>query len=221
MALPVIGGVVRAAVVGKTQGGGPWVNVWHFMYADGASSPGPTEIDAMHALFVRFYSGSPFAGGTPWLTACATSTTTERVDYTVLNGTSLGYTKAFAAAGGGGANTSPASVSPVLTFRTNTRGRRYRGRVYLPPPASGASQIDAQGKLLQSVANVVTANAAGMRTAMAAIQWKHVVASYGKSLHKDPNDKYDKIEVTWTPFATEVTAYTMDLVLDVQRRRKA
>jgi len=56
---------------------------------------------------------------------------------------------------------------------------------------------------------------------MAAIQWKHVVASYGKSLHKDPNDKYDKIEVTWTPFATEVTAYTMDLVLDVQRRRKA
>jgi hypothetical protein len=218
MPLPLIANTVRAAVVGTTAGGGPWVNVWHFEYT---TPPNTTNIDALHALFTRFYSGTAFSGGTPWLTACATSTTVSRVDYTVLDGAALGYTKTFAAAGGAGASTLPAEISPVLTLRTNTRGRRYRGRLYLPPPAAGAGQIDAAGHLLSSVATVVLAQAEGMRSALAAAGWHHVVASYGKSLHKDPSDPHDKIEVTWTPFATWVTTYTMDLVLDVQRRRKS
>jgi hypothetical protein len=221
MPLPVIGGVVRCSVVGKSQGGGPWVNVWHWMYADGASSPGSSEIDALHAVFGRFYTGTIYPGGNTYLAACATNTTVERVDYTVLNGTSLGYTKTLTGAGAGGASTMPAEVSPVLTLRTNTRGRRYRGRLYLPPPAQSATVIDSSGKLLTAVANAIITQATGMASAASAIQWKPVVASYGKSLIKDPNDKYDKIEVTWTPFATPVTTWTMDLVLDVQRRRKA
>jgi len=221
MPLPIIGGVVRAACIGVVQGGGPWVNVQHWMYADGASSPGTTEITALHALLTRLYYGTAFGAGAPWFNACASGTSMSRVDYTVLNGTSLGLTLAAVGNGSGGATTTPAEVAAVLTLRTNTRGRRYRGRIYLPAPGSSATNITSDGKLSATILTAVVTQAQGLRTAAAAIQWKPVVASYGKSLINDPADPHDKIEVTWTPFATEVTTYTLDAVLDVQRRRKS
>jgi len=81
--------------------------------------------------------------------------------------------------------------------------------------------ITADGKLGAAAVSATIAQIAGLIAALPAIQWELVVASYGKSLIKDPNDKYDKIESTWTPFATPVTNVTMDDVFDVQRRRKA
>ena len=109
----------------------------------------------------------------------------------------------------------------MMTLRTNIRGRRYRGRIYLPQPASGSTIIGNDGKLSATILTAVPTQAQGLQTALQAIQWSIVVASYGKSLVKDPNDKYDKIEVTWSPFATDVSTFTMDGVLDVMRNRKS
>lgn len=220
MALPVIQGVVRCAVVGTTHGGGPWVNVWHWEYALGASTPGKTEIDALHPVFFRFYSGTAYGTGLPWLNACSASTTIQRIDYTILNGTALGYTKTASASGTGGASTMPAECAAVLTLRTDVRGRRYRGRIYLPAPISASSSLAADGTIATTTVNAALNQAAGMVTAAAAVQWRPVVASYGKSLVNDPSDPHDKIPVTWTPFATPITSFTMDNRFDVQRRRK-
>jgi hypothetical protein len=220
MPLPVIPGVVRAAVVGKCVSGQPWVNVWHFQYAGGASSPGPTEIDTLHLSFIRMYSGTAYSGGAAWLSACATATTLDRVDYTVLNGTALGYTKSVAVSGTRAQPSLPSEDAHVVTFRTLIRGRRYRGRTYLPACCSDASQMGTNGELLTTVPALVIAQWTGMAAALVSAQWKHVVASYGKSLIKDPNDPHDKIETTWAPFCTPVATVTMDTKVDVQRNRK-
>jgi hypothetical protein len=147
--------------------------------------------------------------------------TLSRVDYTILNGSSLGYSKTATGAGSSGTSALPAQNAAVLTLRTDTRGRRTRGRIYFPAPSSAGTVITPDGHLAATIVQVMVAQAQGMATAAAAVQWKPVVASYGKSLVKDPNDKHDKIEVQWTPFATNVTNWTMDTTLDVQRRRKS
>lgn len=221
MVLPVIDGVVRAAVVGYTASGGPWTNVWHLRHTPTSTPPTIAQIDAAHALFVRMYSGAAFGVGAPWFNAVPTAAGVSRIDYTVLDGSALGYTRPFIASGAGGAAASPAEVAAVLTLRTNTRGRRYRGRIYLPQPASGSTIIGNDGKLSSTILTAVPTQAQGLQTALQGISWAIVVASYGKSLIKDPNDKYDKIEVTWTPFATDVTTFSMDGVLDVIRNRKS
>src|SRR5438093_165316 len=125
--LPIIAGVVRAAVRGLCPSLEPWTNVHHLQYADGASSPGVTEITAVDALLARLYFGTVFAGGTAWLTNCSTAVTLVSIEYTVLDGTSLGYSFAHAATGLTG-NTLPSECAPVLTLLTGRRGRRYRGR---------------------------------------------------------------------------------------------
>jgi hypothetical protein len=67
--------------------------------------------------------------------------------------------------------------------------------------------------LTSTVTNAIVAQYAGMTSALAAIQWTPVVASYG---HGTTNG----VPTTWTPFATPVTATRMDANVDVQRRRK-
>jgi len=221
MPLPVIAGVMRCAVVGQTQGGDTWTNVWHARDKAGITPTPLTRIDELHAMLIRVYTGTAFASGAPWFNACATGVTLTRVDYTALDGMALGYSKAASGAGSSGTSTLPAQTSSVVTLRTAVRGRRTRGRIYLPACSAAGTVITADGKLGAAAVSATIAQIAGLIAALPAIQWELVVASYGKSLIKDPNDKYDKIESTWTPFATPVTNVTMDAVFDVQRRRKA
>lgn len=221
MALPVIPGVVRAAVSGVVSGGGKWVNVWHWQYADGASSPGPIEIDILHPILSRIYSGTAYGAGTPWISYCPSGTQMQQIDYTVLNGTSLGYSKTASGTGAASPPALPAEVAACLSLKTDIRGRRYRGRVYLPAPVGTAVVLQPTGLLQTAVTVGIVAQVTGAVAAAASSLWKPVVASYGKSLIKDPNDKYDKIEVSWAPFATVITSWSMNPAMDVQRGRKA
>jgi hypothetical protein len=220
MALPTIPGVVRAAVKGTMPNGQTWVNVQHFEYALGASSPGTTEIDGLHIELARFYVGTNYTTGKYVLFYGPNTLKTLQVDYTVLDAASLMYTKLMAASGTSAATgVQPSELAPVLTLRTAVRGRRNRGRIYLPTPTTNG-YIGTTGDLDTVYTGAIVLQYMDMRTALAAKQWRPVVASYGKSLINDPVDKHDKIEVTWTPYATPITNVTMDTKVDVQRSRK-
>jgi hypothetical protein len=221
MALPTIQGVVRAAVTGAVAGGGKWVNVWHARYAGGASIPGTAEIDLLHPHLVRIYTGTAYGAGLSWLNSCPTSTTITGIDYTILDNTSLGYSKTASGAGLQGGSSLPGEVAHVLTLRTAVRGRRYRGRVFLPTAGTTATVLQANGNLTTTSATGIEEQVKGAMAALTAVQWKLGVASYGKSLINDPNDPHDKIPVTWAPFFTELAVPTMNLVADVIRRRKS
>jgi hypothetical protein len=215
MALPVIAGVVRASVRGALPSGSPWVNVVHFRYADGASAPGSTEINLLHPKFLRLYTGTAYAGGVAWLNRCKSSVTLIDITYTPLDATSLSVVKTVNAAGSNATlNQLPSEVAMVLSLRTATRGRRYRGRIYLPAPAY--DQLTTTGGVDTGTANLggqTVAQWTGMAADILTNQWKPVVASYGKGTnHGTPT--------TWAPFATDVVAATVDGQFDVQRRRK-
>jgi len=222
--LPNIPGAVRCVVSGLTPSGRKWANIHHMRYAGGASSPGTTEIDNMDVELFRFYSGTVYAGGATVLSSCSTTVTITQIDYTVLDGAALAYSKPHAAAGSGGTSNLPSEVSAALTLRTTTRGRRYRGRIYLPP--FGPSSIDAAGNWTSALRTGLIAQYNGMMAALTPKQWKPVVASYGYSWIDDPSDVIPpsghspKILATWAPFATDINSVTMDAKPDVQRRRK-
>lgn len=222
--LPSIAGTVRCVVSGLTPSGRKWANIHHMRYAGGASSPGTTEIDNMDVELFKLYSGTAYAGGGAVLNVCPATTTVTQIDYTVLDGAALAYSKPHTASGIGAGNSLPPEVSAVLTLRTTTRGRRYRGRVYLPPFVVG--NTDATGSWTSTVRNALIAQYQGMMGALGPKQWKPVVASYGYSWIDDPNDVQPpsghspKILSTWGPFATDINAVTMDAKPDVQRRRK-
>lgn len=222
--LPTIAGVVRCAVSGLTPSGRKWTNVHHMRYAAGASSPGTTEIDNMDVELFRLYSGTAYAGGAAIFVMCPTTVSMTQIDYTVLDGAALAYSKVHNVAATGTGNSQPSEVAAVLTLRTTQRGRRYRGRLYLPP--FNAAQVDATGNWTATTRNNCTGQYMGMLGALAPKQWVPVVASYGHSWIDDPNDVIPpsghspKIESTWTPFATNINSVTMDQKPDVQRRRK-
>lgn len=222
--LPTIPGAVRCVVSGLTASGRKWANIHHMVYALGASSPGTIEIDNMDVELLRFYTGTAYSGGGAYLTFCTPNITLVQIDYTVLNATALAYSRPHAAAGTGVANNCPAEVSACLTLRTTTRGRRYRGRLYLPSP--NLTQLQTNGNWTSAFTNNVIGQYGGMMTALAAKQWAPAVASYGYSWIDDPSDVIPpsghspKILSTWAPFATAINSVTMDGKPDVQRRRK-
>lgn len=204
MPLPVIAGVVRAAVSGKVPSAQNWTNVWHFRYSGGASSPGPTDITALDALFTRVYSGTAFGGGFPWLTKCGSAVTLTKISYVILDGSALGQDVAKSLLGTGGATSVPSECSPVLTLRSNQRGRSHRGRVYLPPFLQ--ANLTADGRLNSTAATDFINQVNGFKTALGGALvspfWEMGIASYKLSV--------------FTPLASA----TMDLDVDVQRRRK-
>lgn len=218
MPLPTIAGTVRCAVQGLATSGRKWTNVHHMRYSGGASSPGTVELDALDVELFRFYSGTAYTSGQAVMAACPAAVTITQIDYTVLDGMSLIYSKAHAVAGGGGASSLPSEVSMAVTLRTNIRGRRNRGRIYLPPMTP--SNIGANGNWSSTLTTFIVNQYLGMMGALTPKQWAPVVASYGHSLINDPSDPHDKIEVNWTPYATNIVTPTIDAKPDVQRRRK-
>jgi hypothetical protein len=109
----------------------------------------------------------------------------------------------------GGINGTPVGNQRVLcvSFRTDLRGRNYRGRNYL----SGIVESN-----LANPNNVTTVHAAAWVTAFEAIQntlateegWTQCVVS--RFLNKQPRA---------VGLATDVTTYTVNTQLDTQRRR--
>lgn len=213
MALPNIAGTVRATFRGTNVAGQQWANVMHLRYALGASNPGPTEIAAMDTKLLRLYTGTAYAGGAAWFTLCSSDTKLIDATYYVLNGTSSPQVISHIASGTAAASTNQAQeIAHVLTVRTGVRGRRYRGRIYLPA-VSTANMVGAQGTMTAAAVTSTVNQATGLLADLASIQWEFGVASYGQgSVHGTPT--------TWTPFFTPATLFTMDAVPDVQRRRK-
>jgi len=204
MPLPIIAGTVRISYRGLMTSGRQWANVLHARYAGGASTPGVSDVAALDALLVRCYTGAAFGAGTSWFTKSAPGTTLIDATAYVLNGTSTPQVIAHAAVGTAGGNTLPSEVAHVVTVRTGTRGRSYRGRIYLP--ASTATHIDATGSLLAADVTTTLAQFTGCAAALGgpavAPFWELGVASY---LHN-----------VFTP----LSLFTMDAKCDVQRRRK-
>lgn len=202
--------------------GRQWVNVIHARYAAGASSPGPTEIAALDAILVRLYTGAIFSGGSVWFSLCSLDVKLTDATYYVLNGTASPVVISHVAQGSLSTNTGlPSEVAHCITLRTGTRGRRYRGRIYLPAVSAANA---AGGNLLATAVTSTLAQLQGIVAAAAAIQWEIGVASYGSSWNRGPNNAHGAAShVTWSPFFTSIgnpSQATMDQKPDVQRRRK-
>jgi len=184
------------------------VNVLHFRFQGGAATPTASDITALHAKVERCYKGTAYGAGAAVSVAMPNSSGFTDVTYTPLDGSGISRVYSIAGAAANSNLTLPAEVTWVLTLRTDVRGRRYRGRLYLPTFTT--AHLAAGGVLASSTATATVTQFEGFRTDLTAINFAWVVASYGKSP-----------KAAWTPFATDITAVTMNPVADVQRRRKA
>lgn len=211
--LPTIAGVTRVTFRGSNVAGQQWANVMHFKYTGGAGYGGLTERTQLDAKLIRLYSGTAYSTGVPWLTHCTADT--KLIDCTMypLDGTSGPTTFSHTNPGTAPASTNQAAeVAHVLTLRTGTRGRRYRGRIYLPA-VSTTFMTGASGGLLSTANANFLVQARGLLADLPAGGWEWHVASYGHGT--DGN-----VATSWSPFSTLIAELTMDAIPDVQRRRK-
>jgi hypothetical protein len=211
--LPIIAGTTRATWRGTNNAGQQWANVMHFRFLAGPGNPSTSDLAALDAKILRLYTGAAYTTGVPWLTNVPSNTALIDATYYILNGTSVPFIQLHTQTGAASpAANLPPEIAHCLTLRTDTRGRRYRGRIYLPAVASTAISGTSG-----TVTGTVTANfltqATGMRLDLATINWEWVVASYGLG-------SANGLPQTWAPFATTITTLSMDGVPDVQRRRK-
>lgn len=204
MPLPVLPGVVRVSVGGPIRGGGNWSNSWHFRRIS-LDDPSLSEMNALAAGLAAWYSLQVMG-------RCAPGTTLADMVMTPLDGTSGGITYSQNIQGTDTFETMPPEVAQCLTIRTASRGRRARGRVFLP--AFTVSSYDGDGKIMVSVASDILAALTIDLTALGALGWELGVASYGTSTNRLG------VTTTWSPFFTPSTTQTMDLRADVQRSRK-
>lgn len=214
MSLPTIAGTVRVAVRGHTAYGTRWVNVLHLKRISG--SPSTADFPAIVTLLNQLYGGATFGGGgAALLSACNASTGVDDYTFTSLDSSLASAVLSASAAGTGAASSLPAEVAEVITLRTNTRGRRYRGRIFLPPMT--ATNIVANGTLATSLATSLPAQCGGFQTAIGALGTPYTwgVASYGRSVNRAG------VVTTWTPMFNTINSWSFDLIADVQRRRKS
>jgi hypothetical protein len=186
----------------------------HFRYADGASAPGLSEITALDAKLIRLYSGTAYSTGVPWFSLCTPEIKLIDATYYPLSAAGAPTVLSHTQQGSLGTNTNTAQETAiVLTLRTALRGRKNRGRIYLPS-VSTAQMSGSGGVLIATAVSNFLIQARGLLADLPSIQWKWVVASYGHSVLKNGTPS------SWTPYATDLTDVTMDGVPDVQRRRK-
>lgn len=199
MPLPVIPSVCRVAVRGTCPSGQRWVNVVHVhKAAAGAWVAG--DIAVVQPLLVRLWKGAAFGAGADWMGNCNTTCTIDDMTYTPLDGSSPSTVQTVALAGVSASVSLPSEVAFVLTLRTPIRGRRARGRIYLPPPVNGA--MVAPGVLQATSVTATVAQATGLQTALIAAGFSLEVTSY----------KFVQTNA--------VTVFSMDNKGDVQRGRK-
>lgn len=102
----------------------------------------------------------------------------------------------------------PNNAAAVVSFRTPSRGRSYRGRVYLPG-LSDAHRVNPV-TFSNGFMNGVIASFLTLKDTLNSYGWEHVVISR----------RQNKVDLT-TGVTTPVTAYLMDSLYDSQRRRLA
>lgn len=204
MPLPVIDGVCRCTVAGQITGGGRWSNTWHARRID-LVAPSEGEINALHTELALFY-------GTQVMSRVPAATTIDGIDYTPLDGSSGAFHIAMSSTGSGSINALPAEVAEVLTLRTALRGRRHRGRIFLPSFASNS--WDSVGRLGTTVASDIVTAAGVLRLAAIVSGWEIGVASYGHYINRLG------VSVSWTPEFQPATNFSMDILGDVMRSRK-
>lgn len=162
MPLPVIADTYRVAVLWKETGLGlNAVNVLHLLKSVTTASAIAGVLDA-----------NVTAG--MWAN-CHGQYTAQSLHVTPLDGASATFILAVSGAkwtGGGTGDLIP-SQAPLVSLRSNFRGPRHRGRLYLPAPSESTS---ANG-LLPSVATVQTAWNTWL-AAMIAAGAQPVIASY-------------------------------------------
>lgn len=200
MPLPAILNTHRVVVGGQLPSGKRWANTLHYRWT-GAGSAGSTNLNALEAEVYKLYAGPNYTGGKFFLDKARNTVSLDRIDITPLDGVSATLTTSHAAAGSSAvADSLPSEVAEVITLRTTLRGRRYRGRIYLFPWTEAQNTVDGT---MQAVDRTdVLTNCAAHRTAVVALSWEPVVASYSFTV------------------ATPVVSYTMDAKFDSQRRRK-
>lgn len=214
MPLPTIAGVVRVAVRGHTAYGTRWVNILHLKRI--AGSPSAADFPAIVTLLNQLYGGATFGGGgANLLSASNASTGADDYTFTSLDSSIASVVLTATAAGTGAASSLPAEVAEVITIRTGQRGRRYRGRIFLPPMTT--TNVIANGTLAASLATSIPAQCSGFQTALGALGTPYTwgVASYGRSVLKNGTVS------TWNPFFNSASSWSFDLIPDVQRRRKS
>jgi hypothetical protein len=211
MPLPVIAGAARVAVRGTTVRGTKWVNILHFRYAAGASAPGTSEYDALDIKLRKLYAASPYVASGQIASLMHTTSKIDEVQYTALNGVGMTYIKTWAIAGLDAQDALPPGNSMVVSLRTAVRGKRYRGRVYLPPACEDANVL---GVINSTFITNLVGNWTAFLADLPSIMWTQVVASYGSS-----GKKKDGTTETWTPFCSDVVSVACDNRWDVQRRR--
>lgn len=200
MPLPIITNTVRAAAIGKCPGGAPCVNILHFQHSGGP--PSPSDITALDTKLLKYLTGPQYTSGLTagvWNNNANSAFELDEIRYTILDGTSATTVVTHIVPATGTGTRLPDEVAFVLTLRTATRGRRFRGRQYLPPKET--SMLTA-GLVSSSTAAPYVAQAAGFLSDLGSISWVWGVASY------------------LTSVITPITQVTMDPYPDVQRRRK-
>lgn len=149
------------------------------------------------------------SGGLLYGANSGVSVTTIRVE-DVKPGTVATYESVAAAVTGASATEMlPPQAAIVFTFSTLTKGRSYRGRIYLPGATeenAGAGTLTGAAVTLYSTIGVNLLAIFGPSGSNA--NWQHVVIS-----------RYANHVKRATPVGTAVTSITLDPVLQTQRRR--
>jgi hypothetical protein len=196
MPLPVIADTMRVAVQGTTTGGHHWANILHFRKTGAITFPAAIAI--LDPLLLSHYTVVSGAGQT-WRALAPTTSALTEFRYTPLDGTSATTVNTHAVAGLSASDPLPASVAIVITLRTGTRGRSYRGRVYQGPNCEADNTAGAP--LAVNIAAIAVQWNRFITAALAGSGVSLVVASYHLST------------------ATDVLTCTVDSRWDTQRRR--
>lgn len=212
MPLPVLPGVLRCTAGGLVSGGGRWANTWHIRAQD-LTTPTEAEVLAIHVILAGFYVAAV-------LPKCRDTTTLESIDYTPLDGSSGAFNYPVNSAGAGTAKALPPECAEVLTIRTAARGRQNRGRIFIP--AWTVNETENNGQLVSAVTIGFAAAAEAMNVALGVIGAEVGVGSYGP--YRNPTTGVVSVDPLVnggsSPHFSPVTAFTMDVQVDVQRSRK-
>lgn len=199
MALPPAQGVTKAVLNLSSQGIAT-ANVLHFTSPPGPNAPDPTALGTRLAAW--------------WENQIAPQVHTSQVlnsvictDLSAGGPPSVEVTTGLPAAGSMGGEPLPNSVAGVVSLHTALRGRSFRGRIY----HGGFAEVDVNGNNIGSLRRNALLNAYELLilfTEPLLPDYQLVVLSYFANGAQRP-----------VPVATPVTAMSMNLRVDTQRRR--